>query len=302
MKHNGFVDLHTHGFGGHDTRTAHPEEILKIAGFHGKAGTRAILPTIYSGSITEMRLNMEAVRKAMEIQQASPPHSPLALSKGGRVRAPHASLILGVHLEGPFLNPRWCGALDRDSFIKPTHSSFKQLIDGYEDIIRIMTIAPEMPGALKIIERCAGSGIRINMGHSDATFEEAESGKKAGATGIAHIFNAMRPFHHREPGLSGFGLIDDTLYIEVISDGVHLHPETLKFIFRSKRHDRIILISDSVKGVGRGGEPLYTRKGILGGSSIALADSIGVLKKVGVSEEAIREAGIYNPERYLSAG
>ena len=84
----------------------------------------------------------------------------------------------------------------------------KELVSGNEDIIKIITIAPELPGALKVIERCAGLGIRVNMGHSDATYAQALEGKKAGATGITHFFNAMRPFHHREPGLAGLGLLE----------------------------------------------------------------------------------------------
>jgi N-acetylglucosamine-6-phosphate deacetylase len=108
------------------------------------------------------------------------------------------------------------------------------VIDGYEDIIKIITIAPEIPGALKVIAQCSELGMKVNMGHSDATYQQAVEGKKAGATGVTHLFNAMRPFHHREPGLAGLGLIDEDLYIEVIADGVHLHPKTLELIFSRK--------------------------------------------------------------------
>ena len=239
------------------------------------------MPTIYSSSFPQMRKNMEAIREAME------------MPKGGD----QAARILGVHLEGPFLNQARCGALDKGSFIKPTLPSFRKLLSGFEDIIKIMTIAPEIPGALKVIAHCRELGIKVNMGHSDATYEEALSGKKAGATGITHLFNAMRPFHQREPGLVGLGLIDEDLYIEVIADGFHLHPITLALIFNRKRLDRIVLVSDSVKGVKRA-HPA-DRKGILTGSGITLIDSFKVLKNIGVPETHITEAAIENPKRYL---
>ncbi len=302
---HGFIDLHTHGIGNYDTRTGRAEDILKIAEFHGKAGTCTILPTIYPASINEMRKNTEAVRKAMQVQKSKRAEvqklgSSEVQSSFVLPRFRTSALILGVHLEGPFLNPLRCGALNKNSFIKPTISSLKKLISGYEDIIKIMTIAPEIPGALKVIEKCVELGIKVNMGHSDATYKQAVDGKKAGATGITHLFNAMRPFHHREPGLAGFGLIEEDLYVEVIADGVHLHPKTLGLIFNRKRLDRIILVSDSVIGAKKKGMPVYSRRGILAGSGITISDSIKLLKGIGIPGAEIIEASVDNPRRYLA--
>ncbi len=308
---SGFIDLHTHGIDRYDTRTTKPEHILKMAELQGKDGVSAILSTIFSGPINTMRENMEAVRKAIETQKAE---SRKQKAEGSRQKlmnhtlnselnsslvTRHSSLILGVHLEGPFLDPIRCGALGKDFFIKPTISSLKKLIDGYEDIIKIITIAPELPGALKVIEKCVEHGIRVNMGHSDATYKQGVDGKKAGATGITHIFNAMKPFHHREPGLAGFGLLDEDIYIEIIADGVHLHPKTIEIIFAIKRLDRIILVSDSVKGAKKGGCPIYNEKGVLLGSGIIIAESVKILRKIGIPEAEIMEAGIDNPMRYI---
>lgn len=284
MGQRGYIDLHTHGFGRYGTRDADPNEILKFAELQGKAGTAAVLPTIYSGPLNEMRADMEAVRKAMEIQKTH-------LSGPAR--------IFGVHLEGPFLNPARSGALDRTSFMKPSVTSFRKLTNGYEEIIRIVTVAPELPGALSVIEKCVEAGIRVNMGHSDATFKEAGEGKRAGATGITHIFNAMRPFHHREPGIAGFGLMDNDMYAEVIADGIHLHRETLRLIFRTKNHDRILLVSDSVKGARRRGKAVRSGTGILAGSGIGLADSAVFLEEIGISASSAAAAGTSNPGRYL---
>lgn len=299
MQTNGFIDLHTHGVGKYDTNTDKPEEILKIAELQVKAGTNAILPTIYPDSIDKMRRNMEAVKKAMEMQKTEEQQRSNA-TVTNKNSGLNASRILGVHLEGPFLNPIRCGALNRTNFIKPMLSSLRKLIDGYEHIIKVITIAPEIPGALKIIEKCSEMGIKVNMGHSDATYKQAFDGKKAGAAGITHIFNAMKPFHHREPGLAGLGLIDEDLYIEVIADGFHLHPKTLELIFSIKRLDRIILVSDSVKGSVKKGMPVYGKKGILAGSGITISDSVKILQSVGVPDAEIIEATTDNPLRYIN--
>ena len=276
----GFVDLHTHGIGRYDTVTTNPQDIIRMAELYFKAGTSAVLPTIYAGPIDRMRDNMEAVRVAMQ--------SPAVGAE-----------ILGVHLEGPFLNPKRSGALDSGSFIRPSTSNLRRLIDGYEDMVRVMTIAPELPGALEVIEMCASMGIRVNMGHSDATYREALDGKRAGAMGVTHIFNAMRPFHHREPGLVGMALMDEEVYIEVIADNVHLDPVTLGLILRVKPPERIILVSDSVKGAGRGRSGAARRSGVITGSRITLSDAVVNVRQMGVSEETVGMMSVQNPRRYL---
>ena len=323
-----FIDLHTHGIGQYSTMTGNPVHILKMAELQAKAGTTAILPTIYSGTIQHMRGNMEAVRKAMRVQSSElrflkdyktsgikreaknsklkTPYSKLHISPSPITHYPepynsghHASRILGVHLEGPFLNPAQCGAQNKGSFIKPSIAALKKLIDGYEDIVKIITIAPELPGALKVIEKCLSYGIKVNMGHSDATYRQALEGKKAGAVGISHIFNAMRPFHQREPGLAGMGLIDEDIYIEIIADNVHLSRITVELIFKIKRRDRIILVSDSVRGAQKRKRPLFLKSGILAGSAITLADAVKNLKDTGILEKTAVKTARENPQRYL---
>lgn len=290
MKTHGFVDLHAHGIGRYDTQTDDHEDILAMARVHAEAGTTAILPTIYSGRINEMRNGLKAVSRAMEVQ---------AKGKGPKAKGrSFGAHILGVNLEGPFLNPARCGAMDKDTFIKPTLAALKKLIAGHEEIVRIITIAPELPGALKVIEKCADMGIKVNMGHSDATLRQALDAKKAGATGITHIFNAMRPFHHREPGLAGLGLTDNELYIEVIADGVHLHPLTLKLIFNHKRLDRIIIVSDSVAGQKTAKGVVYD-KGVLAGSGLTISGVVKRLQRIGIPDAKIIEASTANPLRYI---
>lgn len=274
------IDIHVHGAGDYDTRTRRQDDVLQVADIHGKRGTSAILPTIYPGSIEVMRENMAAVQRAMDAQR-----------EGAR--------ILGVHLEGPFLNPERAASMDGKSFLEPSVETFSRLVEDFEDLIKIITIAPELPGALRVIERCCEKGFLVHMGHSDASFEQAEEGKRAGATGITHVFNAMRGFHHREPGLAGFGLMDEDVYVEVIADMAHLHPQSLKMLFEMKSPDKIILISDSVKGPNWGTGPVRGAGGILMGSGIALADAVKNLLALGVPQERAIQFAADNPMRYL---
>lgn len=298
----GYVDLHTHGIGKYDTRTTNPSDILKIASLHGKAGTGAVCLAIYPGPIDIMRKQMDVVRTAIEIQKQDSGFRRMTEKDAGT-----QAMILGVHVEGPFLNSKYSGALDKKALRKPSLALLKELVAGNEDIIKIITIAPELTGALKVIERCSGLGIRVNMGHSEATYVQALEGKKAGATGITHFFNAMRPFHHREPGLAGLGLLDEELYIEVIADGAHLHPGTLELIFNRKRLDRIMLITDSVKGVITRSRKydvsaVFNEQGVLAGSGITLADSVPLLSEIGIPDAEIAEAASDNPARYIGLG
>lgn len=275
-----FVDIHVHGAGKYDTRTRRQDDILQIAAMHGRRGTAAMLPTIYPGAIELMRAQMAAVRRAMDSQR-------------------EGATILGLNLEGPFLNPECAGALDGKAFLAPSEEDFRRLIGDYEDIIRIITIAPELPGALRLIERCRERGFLVHMGHSDASFEQAEEGKRAGATGITNLFNGMRGFHHREPGLAGFGIMDGDVHVEVIADLVHLHAQSLKMIFEMKAPDKILLVSDSVSGSGWGSGPIRGAGGVLLGSGITLSDAVTNLLELGVPLDRATQYASGNPLRYL---
>ncbi len=309
------IDIHTHGAGGFDTRTNNVDDILSIAEIHGRNGVSAIIPTIYSSDIRVMRSHMETVRKAMQVRNAG-----CGIQAAGRdEKNTRPSRIIGVHLEGPFLNPSQCGALDGSSFIRPDKSSFFNLIEGFEDMIKIITVAPEISGALRLIKDIADRGITVSMGHSDATYSEAEAGFNAGARGLTHLFNAMRGFHHREPAITGFGLANQDVYIEVIADPYHLHPKTLEMIFRIKRPDRILLVSDTVKETkiylssspppsGRlpGLDARRRKKGVTDASGRILGGSMTVtetakrLIEIGYDESVIMKCITKNPERYLS--
>jgi N-acetylglucosamine-6-phosphate deacetylase len=291
------TDVHTHGLHGYDTRTTDVEHLLKIAEIQGAQGVSAVVLTLYPGAIRVMRESMALVNRAMQKQEASGSQKPAEAAPESTTPA----RILGVHLEGPFLNPAKCGALNALTFINPSEGSLLQLLEGYEELVKIITVAPELEGAPKLIKSICGKGIIASMGHSEATYQEAEAGARAGARGITHLFNAMSGFHHREPGLAGFGLLDPDIYVEVIADPYHLHPATLEFIFKTKNPDRILLISDTVKEStpftkGMGVADMHGR--LLGGS-MSIAESAQRMKELGFNPDAVNACITENPERYL---
>lgn len=293
------IDIHTHGIGGFDTRTSNPEDIIRMAEIQASLGVTDIVPAIYPDTIEIMRENMMAVKKAMEVQKSEVMTGSAGLH--GRLKC---AAILGLHLEGPFLSSAKCGALKSSSFIEPNESNLKKLLEGFEDMVKIITIAPELNGAIKLIRKISDMGIIASMGHSDATFPEAEEGFNAGAKGITHIFNAMRGFHHREPGIVGFGLLNKDVFIEVIADPHHLNVKTLELIFRIKDPNKIVIISDSVKctdnsadGTGHG---VINNAGTLQGGSMSITESVRSLIKLGFDEGHVKTFITANPAMYLT--
>lgn len=289
------IDLHTHGIGGYDTRSTDVSHLLKIAALHGQRGTTRIILSLYPATIPVMRASMELVRQAMTAQSAAHHAAPPDERPAAR--------IVGVHLEGPFLNPSRAGALNAMAFLAPDERRFRELVDGFEDLVSVMTIAPELDKAPALIRLVTGQGIRVNMGHSAATFAEAEAGFRAGAKGITHLFNAMSGIHHREPGLAGFGLMHEEVYVEIIGDPFHLHPDILRMIFALKRPDRILLVSDSVKDTHASLRPaeVTDAAGKLLGGGLALAEAAEHLLQLGISGDVIAKTISENPERYLAS-
>ncbi|HOP85990.1 MAG TPA: amidohydrolase family protein [Syntrophorhabdaceae bacterium] len=277
------IDVHIHGFLGLDTKDATHDNILKIAEGLFKKGITGFLPTVYPRSISHMREDMDSIKKAMIIQK----------KEGIQGQAE----IMGIHLEGPFLNPARCGSLDKKAFLMPNEKNFKSLIEGFEDVIKLITIAPELDGALKIIEKAVERGITVSMGHSDARFEDAEAGFNAGARGITHILNAMRPIHHREPGIAGFGIMNPEIYIEVIADAFHLHKKIIEMIFRIKDPEHIILVSDAVKYTGLM-SPVEA-DGVLIGGAMTIVESAKRIINEGFEKDMVLKCISLNPSRYL---
>jgi N-acetylglucosamine-6-phosphate deacetylase len=280
---NTVMDMHTHGIEGLDVRGG-AAAVRKIAEVHGKAGVDEIILSIFPAPIDEMRNSMAAVRDAMDAQ---------AGARG-------AARILGIHLEGPFLNPAYAGALDAGAFCSPDEKVFDALIEGFKPIVRIVTIAPEMRDALPLIRKMDRMGIRANMGHSGATYAEAEAGFRAGARGITHLFNAMRGLHHREPGIAGFGLMNQEIYVEVIGDLRHVDARVLDMVFCLKGPGRVVLISDSVRETRRDNNATPERPdGRLLGGSMTVTEAARGLIGAGLDEETVMRAVTVNPHAFL---
>ncbi len=312
------IDIHTHGIGGFDTRTATAEDILKMAEIHGCQGGSEIIPTVYPAAMEVMRKNMAAIRSAMERQQTEcwrvedgewrqkkeekrPENAGNRVSGFRGTVAPQCATIVGINIEGPFLNPMKCGALDAGAFLEAEEYNLEKLIEGFEDIIRIMTIAPEIEGAEGLIRKISAMGIIVSMGHSDATYAEAEKGFHSGARGITHIFNAMRGIHHREPGIAGFGLLNRDIYIELIADPFHLHAKTIELVFKVKKPERIIIVSDSVKQTQTSSKShgITGGDGRLSGGCMTVIESSRRLTGMGIDTQAVMKCITENPERYL---
>jgi N-acetylglucosamine-6-phosphate deacetylase len=301
------IDVHTHGIGGYDTKSADAGHLLKIAEIHGSHGVSAIIPAIYPAPINVMRDNLAVIREAMNAQKAGNPSfkTGFASAESGTVETPRPAAIIGAHLEGPFLNPSKCGSLNATTFLNPRDYHLFELVTGFEDIIKIITVAPELSGARQLIKRISDIGIIVNLGHSNATYAETEAGHKAGARSITHLFNAMRQYHHREPGITGYGLINPDIYVEVIADPFHLHPAALDLIFRAKKRERIILVSDSIRETKApaasvpGTQGLADPHGRLLGGAMTIPEAADALSGK-YDRQMILDCISTNPARYLS--
>jgi N-acetylglucosamine-6-phosphate deacetylase len=299
------VDIHTHGLGDYDTRTTNPGDILKMAALQGAYGVTHMVPTIYSGAIEAMRENMAAVKVAMERQHTVFSEQRTARDNSKlKIQDSKSARIAGVHLEGPFLNPSKSGALDGSTFRKPSEKTLKKLLEGFEDIVKIITIAPELAGALGLIKCVSDIGIAVSLGHSDATFQEAEKAYHVGAKCITHLFNAMRGLHHREPGIAGFGLMNPDIFVEMIADPFHLDDRTIELVFKVKNPGKIIIVSDSVKetAVKAKNHAIQDRTQTLQGGSLTITESAKRLIGLGFDEANIMDCISANPWSYLLSG
>jgi N-acetylglucosamine-6-phosphate deacetylase len=228
----GFVDVHVHGWGGHSAMG----DATALDGMSRallRHGVTSFLPTAVTSPIDRLSDFADEIR-------AWAPHSP-----------DDGAQPLGFNLEGPFLAPTRRGAHNPDFLQVPAEVGRDRLSSLLESL-RLMTIAPELPGALGLIEWLRERGVSVSVGHSAATFEEARRGYSAGATSTTHLFNAMTGIDHREPGVAVAALLDDDVYTELIADGVHVDRALWPLINRLKGVDRLLLVSDAIALAGTG--------------------------------------------------
>jgi len=227
----GFIDLHIHGAGGGDTSDCSLKSIRKMCSTLVRFGTTAFLPTVYPAGESEMLRRVSTIRRAME-------------------QAPKGAEILGVHLEGPFLNPRERGALREGALRLPSMEVLDRLIHASGDNIRLLSIAPELRGATEVIRECRRRGIRVAVGHSDASHEQMVRAINAGVNHVTHVFNALRRTHHRDPGVMGTVLTNSEVTVELIADMHHVHPVVINLLLLAKPPDKICLVTDALRIAG----------------------------------------------------
>jgi N-acetylglucosamine-6-phosphate deacetylase len=226
----GFVDVHVHGWGGHDAMGGRAA-LDGMARALARRGVTSFLPTAVTAPLDALAGFADDVRRWL----------PDAPADGAQP--------LGFNLEGPFLAEARRGAHDPALLRSPAdvrHDQLTPLADG----LRVITIAPELPGAVELIQQLAGSGVAVSLGHSAATLDEARAGYAAGARTTTHLFNAMSGVDHRAPGLAVVALLDDAVYVELIADGIHVVPAVWPLITRLKPADRLLLVSDAISLAG----------------------------------------------------
>jgi N-acetylglucosamine-6-phosphate deacetylase len=287
---SGFVDVHVHGWGGHDAMG----DVAALDGMSRallRRGVTSFLPTAVSAPLEALAGFADRVREWLAVAPAD------------------GAEPLGFNLEGPFLAAARRGAHDPLTLRTPADVSAAQLaplIDG----LRLITVAPELAGAIRLIEWLHERGVAVSLGHSAATLEEARAGYAAGATSTTHLFNAMSGVDHHAPGLAVAALADDAAYVELIADGQHVHPALWPIITRVKPVDRLLLVSDAIPLAGMGNgrarlgslecEVVGDRVTVVGtttlaGSVISLDSAVRNLARSGASLPAAVAAASRNP-------
>lgn len=226
----GFIDMHIHGSAGFDTMDATEEALRGMARSLVKEGTTSFLPTT-------MTQTTNAIETALK-------------NIASFVSKTDEAEVLGIHVEGPYISPKRAGAQPLEYIIEPTLEQFDSWQHLSNNRIKQITIAPEVTGGLEFVETASSQGIVVSIGHSDASSEEVEQAVKLGVKQATHLYNQMRPFHHREPGVVGSVLISDEIKTELIVDFIHCHPNAVKLAYRLKGASGIILITDAMRAKG----------------------------------------------------
>jgi N-acetylglucosamine-6-phosphate deacetylase len=226
------IDLQVNGGAGVDCSRCGVDEYDVLGRYLAGTGVTAYLPTIISAPLEEMRRAAEAAADA---------------------RARHSTLpeIIGVHLEGPYLNPLRRGAHRAQDLRHPSVPEISETLRRAHGTVRVVTLAPELEGSEPMVRALASQGIVVALGHTDATYDEVREAVQWGARLVTHVFNAMRGLHHREPGAAGAALLTRGLVVSVIADGLHVHPAVLGLIARTAGANRVALITDAVSGAGQ---------------------------------------------------
>ncbi len=227
----GMIDIHIHGGGGRDLMEGTPEAIQTVARHLTRYGVTGFL-------VTPLTAPMEAI------------HQVVQSAREVRMHGSEGAQVLGVHMEGPFINPKRAGAQPPEFIQPPSVETLERELGDLVEELRVVTLAPEVEGGYELTEWLSRQGIIVSIGHTDATYEEVTRAIDLGARHATHCFNAMRPFQHRKPGTVGAVLSHPELKAELIWDNIHTHPATARLLVQAKGAEGVICISDGVAGVG----------------------------------------------------
>lgn len=293
----GFIDIHVHGGNSEDFMDSSKEVLDKITSFHSSQGTTAMLAT----TMTAPKADIDRVLQ--EVQNYRNQEMPY-------------TRLEGVHLEGPFISPKWPGAQNPEHIVLANIEWLEEWVSKYPGLVRQVTLAPEREGALEAVKWLNSHDIVAALGHTDATYDEVEAAVEAGLSHGVHTFNAMTGLHHRKPGVVGAMLSDDRLSCEIIADGIHVHPAAMRILARMKPQDKLILITDAMSATGMpdgeytiGDLPVVVEDGIatlksnrnsLAGSTLTMIKGFQLLvREVGLSLEQASLAASTNPAKKI---
>ncbi|MEU8350430.1 N-acetylglucosamine-6-phosphate deacetylase [Streptomyces sp. NPDC048845] len=245
----GFVDVHVHGGGGASFSAGTAEEALAVADTHRRHGTTTMVASTVTGDLDDLARQAAALSELVE--------------QGD---------LAGVHFEGPFISPGRCGAHEPSLLRDPDPADVRKLLDAARGTACMMTLAPELPGGLDSVRLLAEHGVIAAVGHTDSGYDATHRAIEAGATVATHLFNAMPALHHREPGPIAALLEDERVTVELVNDGIHLHPAVLELAFARAGADRVAFITDAMSAAGKG-DGRYR----LGGLDVEVADGVARL-------------------------
>lgn len=294
----GFIDEHIHGCDGYDTMEATPKGIQEMARQLLQEGVTYFCPTTMSMKVTQILKAIHNIERA-------------------RIENDSGAEILGIHLEGPFLSEKYCGAQDSSLLLDCSKAIMKDFIDSSDKDIRIVSFAYERNGK-EILPLLVAEGITPSLGHSDASAEETKEAIKGGARCATHTYNAMRGLHHRDVGLLGSVMLSDQVMCELIADLKHVSEDAIRLLFKTKGKERVILISDSMEAkylpdgtYALGGQKVYVKdraarleNGVLAGSVLRLDDAMKNIHKVipELSFTDVIDLVTKNPAKNLNIG
>lgn len=292
----GFVDIHIHGFKAHDCMDGE-DAVRAMSRDLGEIGVAAFVPTTMSAGREDTRAALAGIENVV------------------RSPEPHGAAVLGAHMEAPYLSPKFKGAQVAEYMQSPSPEAYDALTEGFT-CVRMMTLAPELDGALSLVAHLKRRGVVSCCAHSNAKAADVHAAADAGLSQITHLFNAQTPLHHREPGVPGAGLSDPRILVQIIADCIHLHPDVLRVAALCKGSDGTALITDAMMAAGMpdgqyslGGQDVFVQdgaarleNGALAGSTLTMHAAVrNMIIRCGLDPETVIPMATSTPARSVKA-